>query len=445
MSANEPHPTTTLRTAGARPRTAEVRRVALSGLIGTVIEYYDFVLYSSMAALVFSRVFFPSGNPAAATIASLGTLAAGYLARPLGGLVFGHFGDRLGRKSMLVVSLVIMGVASTLIGLLPGYATLGIWAPALLVLLRLAQGVAVGGEYGGASLMVVEHAEGRRRGSWVGLMQMGTPLGALLATVAVALVSLLPEQDLLTWGWRIPFLVSVLLLLVGLYVRLSIAESPVFQEAAAAREGAPRRAPVLMLLRRPRAVLLATGAGIGPFALTALVNSHSLAYATSIGYPASAVTQVVVLVNLGALVAIPAFSALSDHIGRRTVVLIGAIGAVLYAVPLYLLVGTGSVVLLAVALIGGGILQNLMYAPMAPMLAEMFGTEARYSGVSLGYQTASLLGAGFTPLVAASLVAGSGGSSTPLSVLIIVAAGITITSVLLIRETRGRDLTAVDG
>lgn len=427
----------------ASTRNAQLRKVALSSLLGTIIEYYDFLLYSTMAALVFGRLFFPSSNPALSTIAAFGTLAAGYVARPVGGLVFGHFGDRLGRKSMLVVTMVMMGGASFLIGVLPTYATVGVVAPILLVVVRVVQGVAVGGEWGGAALMVVEHSDARRRGLWTGIMQLGSPIGFLLSTLAVMLVSLLPDSGLYSWGWRVPFLVSAILLMLGLYVRMSVVESPVFQEAAASAP-APK-APVLQLLRRPRPLVLACAAGIGPFALTALINSQIIAYATDIGYDSSTVMRALVCTSVISMVFIPSFSALSDRIGRRAVSLSGAVIAVLFALPLYALINTGSAVLLTVGMMFAQLLQSLMYAPLAPMLAEMFGTGVRYTGVSLGYQLASLIGAGFTPLIASTLVAAAGGSSLPLSAIIAVTAVITIIAIWRIAETRGRDLTTDSG
>ncbi|MDA3628432.1 MFS transporter [Saccharopolyspora sp. WRP15-2] len=426
---------------GGSEHARQVRRVAFSGLLGTVIEYYDFLLYSTMAALVFGTLYFPASNPATSTIAAFGTLAAGYVARPLGGLLFGHFGDRLGRKSALVTSMLLMGIASVLIGVLPTYGTLGLTAPLLLVLLRVVQGIAVGGEYGGAALMVIEHADPRRRGAWVGIMQMGSPLGSLLSNGAVALVTLLPKEQFLAWGWRIPFLASAVLLIIGLYVRLSVVESPLFREAVEAGKAREREpVPLVQVLRKPRAVLLACAAGIGPFALTALIGSHSVAYASGLGYELPDIMRAHLLISLTGLVGIPLFSALSDRIGRRRVLMAGAIGAFAFAFPMYALVGSGSVTALTAALVIAQVFQNLMYAPLAPMLSEMFGTRVRYTGVSLGYQMASLLGAGFTPMVAAALVAGAGGSSLPLSWIIVVAVGVSTTAVLLISETRGRDL-----
>lgn len=434
---------TSVPATGTATKARLLRRVALSSLLGTVIEYYDFLLYSTMAALVFGQVFFPSSNPALGTIAAFGTLAAGYAARPLGGLVFGHFGDRLGRKAMLVVTMVLMGVASFLIGILPSYATIGVAAPVILVVLRIAQGVAVGGEWGGATLMVVEHADDRRRGTWAGIMQLGSPLGFLLSTGAIALVSRLPSDDFLTWGWRLPFLASALLLVVGLYVRLSVVESPIFEEALAHEEAQDRertKVPVLQLLTKPGTLVLACAAGIGPFALTALTSSHMIAYAAGRGYAVPDVMNALLFTVTVSLVCIPLFSAVSDRVGRRKVSLAGAVGAVLFALPLYAMVDSGSVLLLTLAMMAAQVAQNAMYAPLAPMLAEMFGTEVRYTGVSLGYQLAALIGAGFTPLLASSLVAGTGGSSLPLSAIVACSAVVTVVALACLGETRGRDL-----
>ncbi|WAL47954.1 MFS transporter [Rhodococcus pyridinivorans] len=422
---------------------AQLRKVTLSSLLGTTIEYYDFLLYSTMAALVFGDLFFPSTNSAVSTIAAFGTLAAGYVARPLGGLVFGHFGDRLGRKSMLVITMVMMGIASFAIGILPTYEQIGMLAPVLLVTLRVVQGVAVGGEWGGAALMVAEHSDDRRRGLWTGLMQLGSPIGFLLSTSAVMLATLLPDESFESWGWRLPFIASAALLAIGLYVRMSVVESPVFEQAAAKTEVAVEaKPPVLQLLRRPRPLVLACAVGIGPFAMTALITSHIIAYTTSVGYSSSTVMRVLVLMSVVSIFAIPGFSALSDRVGRRAVSLTGAAVAVLYAFPLYMMINTGSIALLTVALLFGQVVQSAMYAPLAPMLSEMFGTDVRYTGVSFGYQFASLIGAGFTPMIAASLLVASDGSSLPLSLILVGTACVTILAAWIASETRGKNLAA---
>ncbi|MDR6910780.1 MFS family permease [Rhodococcus fascians] len=419
-------------------------RVALSSLLGTTIEYYDFLLYGTMAALVFGTVFFPESDGGVATIAAFGTLAAGYVARPLGGLIFGHFGDRLGRKRTLVASMMLMGVASTLIGVLPGYSSIGIAAPILLIVLRTVQGIAVGGEYGGAALMVIEHASKGRRGSWVGIMQLGSPLGGLIAIGAIAIVTRLPEADFESWGWRIPFLASAILLVLGLYVRISVTESPIFKAAASTSDAAAKpRIPVMQIFAtQKKALFLACAVGIGPFAVTALIGTHMVAYGTQVGFSRADVVQALLFTTVVALLTIPAFSALSDFVGRKPVLLVGAVGALVWAWPMYTMIGSGSVVNLTVAMMIGQLTQNMMYAPMAPLLSEMFGTEVRYTGVSLGYQLASLIGAGFTPMIAAIFVLAADGSSIPLILIMMGAAGITLAALAALREPRGVDLTA---
>lgn len=414
-----------------------LRKVALSSLLGTTIEYYDFLLYSTMAALVFGQLFFPASNPAVGTVAAFGTLAAGYVARPLGGVIFGHFGDKLGRKSMLVITMTTMGIASVLIGMLPTYQGIGILAPILLIVLRVIQGIAVGGEWGGAALMVVEHSDADRRGRWAGIMQLGTPFGFLLSTAAIAAVTLLPESALLTWGWRIPFLLSAILMVIGLYVRLHVVESPIFVEASAKRKD--RRSPALEVLRRPKQLVLAVAAGLAPFALTSLTSTHVVAYASGIGYAVSDVMGALLAVVAISIVFIPLFSTLSDRLGRRRVMISGAIGTVLFAFPLYAMINTKSMLVMVGALMFAQLLQNAMYAPLTPLLSEMFATPVRYTGVSMAYQTAALLGAGFTPLIASGLVAATG-SSVPLSLIAATTALASIGALALTPETNGRDL-----
>ncbi|TQK27277.1 putative MFS family arabinose efflux permease [Arthrobacter sp. SLBN-53] len=419
-----------------------LRRVALSSLLGTAIEYYDFLVYGTMSALVFGLVFFPDSDPAVATIAAFGTLAAGYVARPLGGILFGHFGDRVGRKSMLVLTMVLMGASSFLIGLLPTYAAIGVAAPILLVLLRVVQGIAIGGEWGGATLMVTEHADADRRGFWNGLMQMGSPIGSLLSVGVVTIVTLLPDDDLLSWGWRVPFLVSLLLLGLGVYVRLSVTESPVFEAASRGVRGAHTAPPFFQVLRRPRTLILACAVGIGPFALTALISTYMISYATAIGYHRTDVMTALIFTSLTGLVAIPLFSALSDFVGRRVVMLAGAIGIVVYAWPFYALIDLRSQGYLILAMVIAQIIQSMMYAPLGALFSEMFGTAVRYTGASMGYQLAALLGAGFTPLIASSLHAHAV-SSGPLVLLSAGCGLITVSAVWRLTETSGRDLTGI--
>ncbi|WP_327715545.1 MHS family MFS transporter [Streptomyces sp. NBC_00490] len=417
----------------AAERTRQLRLVAASGLLGTAVEFYDFLVYGTVAALVFGELFFPGADPAVGTIAAFGTFAAGYVARPLGGVLFGHFGDRLGRKSMLLLTMGLMGGASFLIGLLPTYDTIGVWAPVLLIALRVVQGVAIGGEWGGATLMVVEHAGERRRGLWSSFTQMGAPLGSLLSTAVVAYVVTLPKDDFAAWGWRVPFLFSVALLGVGLFVRLKVVESPLFAEVK--KDRAESRLPILDVLRNPRPVLLACGVGIGAFTAQSLLTSYMIAYATGIGYARPQVLNALTVSACVALVVLPCASALSDKIGRRPVVLAGAIASAALAFPVLALVDSKSPGLLILAVVlGHGIAQSTMYGPLGALLTEMFGTKVRYTGASLGYQGATLVGAGFSPMIAGSLVAGSG-NSTPVALLLCGGAAVTAVTVCFVRET----------
>ncbi|MFI2436153.1 MFS transporter [Streptomyces sp. NPDC018693] len=420
----------------------QLRRVALSGLLGTAVEFYDFLVYGTVAALVFGDLFFPEADPAVGTVAAFGTFAAGYVARPVGGLVFGHFGDRLGRKSMMLVTMTLMGVGSFLIGLLPTYDAIGVWAPVLLVALRVVQGIAIGGEWGGATLMVVEHAErvrGSRRGLWSSFTQLGAPLGSVLSAGVVTLVAALPDEQFRAWGWRVPFLLSVALLAVGLFVRLRVAESPLFQPAE--RHDRP---PVLEVLRRPKPVLLAACVGIGAFTAQSLLTGFMISYAVDRGYSRPQVLTAVTVASCVALLVLPVASALSDRVGRRPVVLAGAVASAALAFPVLALVDSGSHGLLILALVlGHGVAQSTMYGPLGALLTEMFGTRVRYTGASLGYQAATLIGAGFSPLIASSLLAADGGgSSTPVSLLLCGGAAITALTVWRMRETHTDALDA---
>ncbi|MFI2617185.1 MFS transporter [Streptomyces sp. NPDC018584] len=426
--------------AGAGAAPGQLRRVALSGLIGTAVEFYDFLVYGTVAALVFGDLFFPEADPAVGTVAAFGTFAAGYLARPLGGIVFGHFGDRLGRKSMMLLTMVLMGTGSFLIGLLPTYDTIGVWAPVLLVLLRVVQGIAIGGEWGGATLMVAEHAGERPRGLWTSFTQLGAPLGTVLSTGVVALVSTLPDDDFRAWGWRVPFLLSLVLLGAGLYVRLKVTESPLFASLSERRERAPM--PLLDVLRAPRPVLLASAVGIGPFTAQALLTSFMISYAVDEGYSRQQVLIGVTVASCVALVVLPCANHLSDRLGRRPVVLTGALLSAATAFPVFALVDSHRPGLLILAcVIGHGIAQSVMYGPLGALFSEMFPTRVRYTGASLGYQTATLLGAGLSPLIAGTLLA-AGHSSGSVAVLLTAGSAITALAVWQVKETSAQNLAA---
>jgi MFS family permease len=419
----------------------QLRRAVLSSYLGSVIEYYDFLLYATASAVVFNRIFFSNLDPLAGTVASFGTLATGYLARPLGGILFGHWGDLIGRKRMLILSMTLMGVGSTLIGLLPTYEQIGVWAPILLVFLRVVQGIAVGGEWGGAVLMSAEHASSRR-GLWASFTNAGAPTGVVLSTLVLAVsANLTGEEAFLTWGWRIPFLLSIVLLAVGLFVRARVAETPVFAVAAADR---PARPPLFEVLRHhPRNLLLSIGIGFGAFVAQATITTFVISYAVQVGFPRSTVLNALTVSSAVAAFGIVGFSALSDRLGRRPVVLVGAAAMAIWAFLLFPMIDSKSTFLLALAVIGGqGIIHAAWYGPLAALYTELFSTHSRYTGASLGYQISGL-GAGIAPVAFASVMAAGGGT---MLVSIIIAAGclLTIGCILALRETVTADLTAPD-
>ncbi|GAA4971718.1 MFS family permease [Nonomuraea thailandensis] len=419
----------------------QLRRAVASSFLGSVIEYYDFLLYATASALVFGKVFFSDLSPLAATVASLGTFATGYLARPLGGVIFGHFGDRLGRKRMLVLTMTLMGVASTLIGVLPTYEQIGTLAPVALVLLRVAQGVAVGGEWGGAVLMSAEHATGRR-GLWASFTNAGAPFGMLLSTAALnGSAAMMDEQAFLSWGWRIPFLLSIVLLAIGLFVRARVEETPVFASEASSSP-APRPAPLLDVLRHhPRALLLGIGVGLSPFVLQGTLTTFLVSYGVQAGFARQQVLNALTLSSGLAVLGIVGWSALSDRVGRRPIVLAGAVAAAAYAFAIFPLAGSGSVGLLTLALVlGQSIIHPMTYGPLAALYAELFATRSRYTGASLGYQIAGL-GAGLAPLLFAQIQASTGGGGTGLISAVI--AGfclLTVVCTAALRETSRTDL-----
>ncbi|MFF5114208.1 MFS transporter [Streptosporangium sp. NPDC000509] len=424
------------------PNQVQLRRAVASSFLGSVIEYYDFLLYATASAVVFSKIFFSSLDPLTATVASFGTFATGYLARPLGGVIFGHFGDRLGRKRMLVLTMTLMGVASFLIGVLPTYEQIGALAPITLVLLRVLQGVAIGGEWGGAVLMSAEHASSRR-GLWASFTNAGAPFGMVLSTgVLSGTAAVVGEQAFLSWGWRVPFLLSILLLGVGLFVRLRVEETPVFEAAGVG--GRATRMPLLEVLRNhPRTLLLGVGVGLSAFVAQGTLTTYLIAYGVRTGFTRQAVLNGLTLSSALAVVSIIAWSALSDRVGRRPIVLAGALLMAGFGFALFPMVNAGSVALLVIALVlGQALIHPMMYGPLGALYAELFPTRNRYTGASLGYQLAGL-GAGLGPLLFAQLDASSGGgSTTTISVIIAVCCLLTVVCVLALRETSGDDLTS---
>lgn len=425
---------------GATPKTA---RTVVAATVGTAMEMYDFVLYGSAAALVFNQLFFPQADPVVGTLASLATFGVGFLARPVGGIIFGHLGDRIGRKPVLIITMMGMGIISTLIGLLPTYAAIGVAAPILLVVLRLLQGLAMGGEQGGAFVMAAE-ADGQRNnrrgflGSWPGVGMAG---GLVLATLILGAFATQDPEQFLAWGWRVPFLLSLVLVAIGLAVRLSVPESAVFE--AVKKEGKAARAPMLEVLRRHwKPLLLVIGMKSGETAAFFLVATFSISYGSQfLGLARADILNAVLVAALIEMVLLPVWGAVSDRVGRRPVMVFGALFLVLFSAPFFLLLNAGSMPLVYLAL---GLAMGLGHAPLAApvgaFFAELFTTRVRLSGVSLGVQGASMLAGGFTPLIATALLAAAG-TFWPVAVYIAGLAAISAVCALIAREPmRSREL-----
>lgn len=438
------------------PRRANIGRIVAASLVGTTIEWYDFFLYGSAAALVFNTLFFPSSDPLVGTLLAFLTYAVGFAARPLGGIVFGHYGDKIGRKKLLVFSLLLMGGATFAMGLLPTHATIGVGAPILLTVLRLVQGFALGGEWGGAILIVSEHGGDKRRGFWASWPQAGAPGGNLLATGVLALLAAIQSDEaFLAWGWRVPFLLSGVLVMIGLWIRISVEESPVFLEAQrkaaeeaalAAGEGAApgikEDAPVVQVFRKSwREVLVAIGTRFGENVSYYILTAFVLVYVTvHLELPKSDALNAVLIGSAVHFVTIPMWGALSDRLGRRPVTQIGAIGMVGWAFAFFALLDTESFPVIALAVTVGLLFHGAMYGPQAAFISEMFDTKVRYSGASMGSQLASIIGGALAPLIAVELLKDYD-SSLPVSVYLSAAALVTVVTVWVAKETRGRDLT----
>ncbi len=435
-----------------------MRKVALTALAGTSIEWYDFFLYATAAALVFPAAFFPDSSPTVGLILSFGTFAFGFIARPIGGILFGHFGDRMGRKRTLVVALMLMGIASTLIGLLPTFATIGIAAPILLTILRFAQGLAIGGQWGGAMLLVTESAPDDKRGYYGAYAQAGAPVGVILANLAFIIISAsVSEEFFMEWGWRIPFLSSVVLIGISMYVQLHMEDTEAFKELQALRElqeaqaadqpKAPvKRSPVLeALIKYPKRIALAAGAFLSIQVTFYILIGFVLAYG---GDPTGANISrdtMLTAVLIASALQIPAqfwAASYSDRHGRRGIFMWGAILTGLWAFALFPLIDTGSFWMILLAVTGGLVFLGMMYGPQAAFFTELFSTEVRYSGASLGYQIGAIVGGAFAPTIATILWTEY--AVIWVSVYILIASMLSLLSVVLLTETYKSSLHSAD-
>lgn len=425
------------------PKKNSLRMVAVGSFVGTTIEWYDFFLYGTAAALVFGPLFFPDVSPAVGLIASFATYAVGFLARPLGALVGGHVGDKIGRKAMLVASLLVMGVSTTLIGVLPTYGHVGILAPLLLLLLRLAQGFGVGGEWGGAALMSVETAPDGKRGLYGSFTQIGVSGGMLLAVGAFTLVrTSMSAEQFLSWGWRVPFLVSGLLVLFGFIVRAKLHEPESFTQMKE-QNTLPDNPIATVLKNERRAVWLTAGMRMSQNAVYYLYTTFGIVYiAKSVGTDSNVGLHSVLIASTVGLVSVPAWAYLSDRVGRRPLYLFGTVASAVFIAPFFLLADTGNPVLITLAMvIGLNLFHDAMYGPQAAFFAEMFSTGVRYSGASMGYQFGSVLAGGFAPLIATALLAAGGGRPWLVVAYFLVLSLITGVCAYLAPETNQRDIS----
>ncbi len=414
-----------------------MKRVAGASFIGTALEGYDFLLYASAAALVFGQLFFPvTDDPVIGTLLAYSTFTVGFIARPIGGIIAGHYGDKIGRKPMLVLTLMVMGVATMLIGFLPTYAQIGIWAPILLTLLRFVQGLAYGGEWGGAILMVVEYAPANRRGFWGSLPQAAVPFGFLIATAVLSICIAISGDQFLVWGWRIPFILSILPVLVGLYIRMKIDETPEFQKIR--EQSAVEKAPVIRAVSQYwKQILLATGVFVlvsGPYYI---IISFMLSYGTgTLGVPREVMLTGVLIASGVQIFACVGFAALSDVVGRRPVLFGGGIFMLLYAFPLFWMINTGEPLIIWGALSLGLFAFGALYGPIAAFFAELFVSNVRYTAASLGYQVGQVFGGGIAPFVSTALLAMTDGAYWPVAVYMMVLTVIGLASIWALAETR---------
>lgn len=422
----------------ARPQ-VQVRRAALASVIGTTIEWYDFFLYGTTAALVFGHAFFPERNPTVGTLAAFATFFVGFIARPIGAAIFGHFGDRIGRKATLIATLLVMGIATFLIGLTPTYGTIGVWGAVILTILRVFQGIGVGGEWGGSVLLAMEWGSRRRRGLMGSWAQMGVPVGLFLSTVVFSITLALTGDNFQSWGWRIPFLLSVVLIGVGLFVRLKIVETPAFSRVLESRQTA--RMPVAEVLKSNwREVILSALIRMAEQAPFYIFTSFVLAYGTQhLKLDEQFLTNSVTFAALVSCFTVPLYGWLSDKIGRKRMYMIGAFGILIYSFIYIALLNTAVPALVGLAIVISIQPHDMLYGPQAAFIAESFSTRLRYSGASLGYQLASIIAGGPAPLIAGALLAATG-SGYAIAAYIAFTAVVTIVATSMMKDRTGVDI-----
>ena len=419
----------------------KMNRVLVASLVGSSIEWFDYFLYGTVAALVFNQIFFVTEDPAIGTILAFASFALAFFIRPFGGIIFSHIGDRIGRKKTLVLTLSIMGIATFGMGLLPTYQAIGIWAPILLITLRLVQGLGIGGEWGGALLLAVEYAPAEKRGLYGSIPQMGITIGMLLGTIALSIMTLLPEGSFMTWGWRVPFILSALLVVFGLWIRKGIDETPSFKNVQ--EKGEIPKIPLVTTLKTHwREVLIAIGAKVVETAPFYIFSTFVVSYATTnLGFSRTAILNSVMIGTIVTTILIPIMGALSDRVGRKPLYVYGTIAMALYAFPYFWLVNQGSVTLLVIAtVLGLGVIWAPITAVLGTMFSEIFSAEVRYTGISLGYQIGAAVAGGTAPLVAATLLLKFNNSYVPVALYIIFTAIVSLLSIWAVKDRRGEKL-----
>ncbi len=419
-------------------------KVVLGSYAGALMEWYDFFIYGTASALIFNKLFFPQVDALLGTILAFATFGVGFLARPLGGIVFGHYGDKIGRKKILIITIIIMGGGTFLIGLLPTYDQIGIAAPIILTILRILQGIGLGGEYGGAALITIEHAPRGQRGFWGSLPQSATSAGILVATGVFALCTRLPEADLLSWGWRIPFMLSSVLLIIGVFIRSNVPETPEFEKMKAKKKNV--NVPLIELFKKyPKNILIAFGARLAETVSSNIFNAFCIAYiSTQLGMPKNDALTGILLASVIGLFVCPLYGYLSDKIGRRPIYMAGAAFLVIFAFPFFYFINMRDITILWVAIIlGYNLGPTLMFSVQSVFFSELVGTQVRYSGLSIAYQGSAIVG-GFTPLIATALLARDGGQPWYVAGYLCLIAFISLICAYLAVETFRQDVSETE-